>query len=76
MAVLGPAHGPDDGAGAVIGQGLGDPVQVLLGDARDVGDRVGVVLGHHRFEIFKPVRPLVDRLPIFPAVLQYDVAEP
>jgi hypothetical protein len=72
--VLRLTHAPHDGAGAVLGHGLGDLVAGGLVDAGDFQHLVGCPLGQHVLaHLVHAVDAVLDVLLVFPAVLEHVV---
>ena len=68
--VLGAAHAPDEGRGPLLGEGLGDLLQLLAGNAGDALDFFRRPLGDFGADLVHAVDALRDELLVFPAIVE------
>ncbi len=68
--VLGAAHAPDEGRGTLLGEGLGDLLQLLARNARDAFDFLRRPLGDFGADLVHAVDALRDELLVFPAIVE------
>ncbi len=66
--VLGAAHAPDEGRRPLLGEGLGDLLQLLAGNAGDALDFIGRPLRHLGADLVHAVDALGDVLLVLPAI--------
>ena len=64
------AHAPDEGRGPLLGEGLGDLLQLLAGNPGDALDLFGRPLGDFGTDLVHAVDALRDELLVFPAVVE------